>query len=104
MCHPLYPVASRLVGSPVIAHHISGRAYSGTLHTVTQTGIYLLPHGGRVSYVHGVKQAVVADTALESSYANHDLVWFPGAYFAFGTLAGLGLGLAAGSAWGRYYW
>ncbi len=50
MCHPLYPVASRMVGRSVIAHHMSGRTYPGYLQSVQHHGIYLLPHARRVGY------------------------------------------------------
>jgi hypothetical protein len=100
--HPLYPVALRLVGKPVYAHHVTGRVYHGLLHSVTYTGIYMMPYGSRARLVSA------AGDDLRTSWAagvkaegDADLVFAPLAFFGFGALAGLGLGLAAGA---PYYW
>ncbi|OFW78161.1 MAG: hypothetical protein A2201_06285 [Alicyclobacillus sp. RIFOXYA1_FULL_53_8] len=99
--HPLYPVASRLVGRQVYCSHVSGRVYRGLLQSVTPGGIYLMP---------GATMATATDEELAVDIKNDSLaqdeptlVFFPAAFFAFGALAGLGLGYAAGRSPYYYY-
>lgn len=99
MAHPLYPVARRLVGRPIVAHHINGRAYPGILHSVQSHGIYMY-HTSLASFDEGDKD-VMALGDLESS-ENTEEIYAPFGYFAFGALTGLTLGALA-RPYG-YYW
>ncbi|GMA51479.1 hypothetical protein GCM10025857_28360 [Alicyclobacillus contaminans] len=102
MYHPLYPVACRMIGRPVIAHHISGRRYHGVLQSVTRQGIYLMPTtGSRLASASEAVSATLADNTAEES-VNAAPVFAPAAFFGFGALTGLTLGaLAFGPG---YYW
>lgn len=84
--HPLYYQARGMVGQPVYVHHRNGRTYHGTLQSVTEHGIYLMPHAP------GARLASHEEAAKTSCDLNAVLVYYPGAYFGFGALAGLTLG------------
>lgn len=89
--------ASRFVGRNVIAYHVNGMAYHGTLHSVDHRGIYLMnARGIRPASATGEQldiQHAIADGQQDVSEA-----FFPFFFLAFGALAGL----AAASAW--YPW
>lgn len=93
MAHPLYPVARRMVGRHVHAHHTNGRVYPGILQNVTQNGIYLLP----MNYASYAKTDTNDLTTLEAITDTPDTtqVYAPAGYFAFGALTGLTLGALA---------
>ncbi|MFD1673761.1 hypothetical protein [Alicyclobacillus fodiniaquatilis] len=103
MAHPLYPVAKKLVGKHVHAHHVSGRIYQGYLHNVNSRGIYLMQTG------HASTQGAEADvrTLNQANEGDLDTVYFPAGYFAFGALTGLTLGALASRppyyGYGGYY-
>lgn len=99
MTHPLYPVACRMVGRVVVAHHISGRKYTGVLHLVSNSGIYLHSYPYSVSYKDEEDSVVLS---IEQGIQNDQvsLVYSPVAFFGFGALTGLTLGALAGG----YYW
>ncbi|WAH38825.1 hypothetical protein [Alicyclobacillus dauci] len=100
MVHPLYPVASRLVGRHVIAHHVNGRAYPGYLTSVARHGIYMVPARYRVVNMDGLDEPTFREIDSCDSEEDFDLVYAPAAYFGFGALTGLTLGALAGG----YYW
>ena len=94
--HPLYPVATRLVGKYVYCSHVGGQVHYGILQSVTTTGIYLMPTQG-ANLSNADSRGSQLDLALHSQdQTDSTLVFFPAAFFAFGALTGLGLGLAAG--------
>jgi hypothetical protein len=105
MCHPLYPVASRMVGRSVIAHHVSGRTYPGYLQSVQHHGIYLLPHARRVGYETSDPSRLETQHAIANqSHLELEQVFAPAAFFGFGALTGLTLGaLAFGGGYGYGY-
>lgn len=94
MSHPLYPVACRLVGRPIVAYHVRGSVHHGILQQVAPHGIYMLPYGA--GYASGDKNDLTLNHAMDSTNRNYDLVYAPGAFFAFGALTGLTLGALAG--------
>lgn len=89
--HPLYHQARRLVGRPIYVHHVSGQLYAGTLHSVTNHGIYVMPHAQGRSL--GMVVSQVPRPALEytdgATPNETTLVYSPGWYFGWGALAGL---------------
>ena len=85
MYHPLYYQAKRYVGRPVYAYHMNGSVYHGTLHMVARSGVYIM-NCRPVSYLASMEQGDA------SSDVSPELVYSPGAYFAFGALTGLTLG------------
>ncbi|QQE79876.1 hypothetical protein [Alicyclobacillus sp. SO9] len=99
MAHPLYHHAVRLTGRPVYVHHLDGRVSQGILHSVTYDGVYLL--NCRPAYLASFEEH---DTQLDVSDASNraepELIYAPGAFFAFGALAGF----TAGALAGRYWW
>ncbi|GMA56672.1 hypothetical protein C7445_101358 [Alicyclobacillus sacchari] len=99
MAHPLYPVARRLVGRHVIAHHINGRSYPGILHSVYDHGIYLI-HATPAS---SDKEASFITLSETPSGDTVDHVYAPASYFAFGALTGLTLGALARPYYGYGY-
>lgn len=101
--HPLYPVASRLVGRQIYCAHVSGQVYRGLLQSVTTSGIYLMPTRG-VTMATATDQELGVDIQIDSQTQDDTtVVFFPAAFFAFGALAGLGLGYAAGRRPYYYY-
>lgn len=109
MCHPLYPIARRMIGRSVIAHHVSGRTYPGYLQSVQPHGIYLLPYARRVSYETSDSSRLETQHAIANeSHQELEQVFAPAAFFGFGALTGLTLGaLAFGPGYGYYpgyYW
>jgi hypothetical protein len=100
MCHPLYPVARRLVGRPVNAHHVSGRIYSGHLQSVTMSGIYMLPYGATVVNMTDSNSEIKHVIQRYDAGENVELVYSPLVYFGFGALTGLTLGALASP----FYW
>ena len=91
MYHPLYYHARRYAGQPVFVYHQNGVVYHGIVSMVTPTGVYLLN-------CHPI-QRLIGYQANESE-AGLELVYAPGAYFAFGALTGLTIGaLAYGLYW-----
>nr|NNM90407.1 hypothetical protein [Bacilli bacterium] len=103
MMHPLYSNAVRCMGQPVYVYHVNGFIYRGFLTQVLPAGIYLTQCRAVASYV-----TMQIDTEnSEQIFTDNphalrpriDLVFIPGAYFAFGALAGLGIGLAASAFW-----
>ncbi|MCL6443909.1 MAG: hypothetical protein K6T83_10715 [Alicyclobacillus sp.] len=103
MAHPLYGHALRLVGKPVYAHHIRGRSYHGILQSVAPHGIYMTLHGPGMRLMSGdavnMEHAIDAQLAMTGQSADAELVYSPGAYFAFGALTGLTLGALASPWW-----
>ncbi len=91
MYHPLYYHARRYEGKQVFVYHQNGVVYQGIVSMVTPTGVYLLN-------CHPINR-LVSDQADERE-AKLELVYVPGAYFAFGALTGLTLGALAY----RLYW
>lgn len=100
MCHPLYPVARRMVGRRVNIHHRCGSVYRGTLHSVANHGIYVAP------YQQGYRMMASEDDVLDVTLlddtnslltADATQVYAPYSYYAFGALTGLTLGVAAGA-------
>ncbi|GMA66279.1 hypothetical protein NZD89_29150 (plasmid) [Alicyclobacillus fastidiosus] len=98
--HPLYPVARRMVGRSVVAHHVNGRKYTGVLQSVTPSGIYLLPSTAAVSFNNNEESSVELSIQKGVQDGKASLVYAPAAYFGFGALTGLALGGLAGG----YYW
>lgn len=100
MCHPLYPHACRMIGRPVYVYHTSGRVYHGTLLSVAQHGIYVMPHGPTARLTRSVGFAEsgndVGICETDCGDVQAELVYAPGRYFAFGALTGLTLGALAG--------
>ncbi len=96
MYHPLYYQAKRCIGRPIYLHHANGRVYHGIVHAVTPNGVYVLYSRP----VYGMASASSEDTDQPYADAHVELVYFPGAYFAFGALTGLTLGTLAGA----YLW
>lgn len=90
MAHPLYGHALRCVGKQVNIYHVNGLIYTGTLTHVTPTGVYLLNTRPVMGY---------ASLQGDSQTEEPTLIFYPGAFFAFGAMAGLGLGLAASALW-----
>ncbi len=89
--------ASRFMGKTVIAHHVNGMAYHGTLHSVNNRGIYLMNARGirpaSAQSCNPTAQHAIADGNQDVSEA-----FFPFFFLAFAALAGL----AAASAWYPY--
>ncbi|GMA63781.1 hypothetical protein NZD89_00445 [Alicyclobacillus fastidiosus] len=109
MYHPLYPVACRLVGRVVVAHHVTGRKYVGVLHSVSTSGIYLRQYTAAVSFNHNEENSVELSIQKGVQDDQVSLVYSPLGYFAFGALTGLTLGALAtapyyGYGYGGYYW
>ncbi|GMA66291.1 LSm family protein (plasmid) [Alicyclobacillus fastidiosus] len=100
MTHPLYPIACRLVGRPVVAHHVNGRKYTGVLHSVSMSGIYLHPYTTVVSFNDNDENSVELSIQKDVQDGQVSLVYSPAGYFGFGALTGLTLGALAGG----YYW
>ncbi|EPZ49206.1 hypothetical protein [Alicyclobacillus acidoterrestris] len=98
--HPLYPVACRMVGCSVVAHHVYGRKYAGVLQSVTPSGIYLLHSRVVVSFNNNDERSVGFSILKDVEGGQADLVYGPAAYFGFGALTGLALGGAAGG----FFW
>ncbi|MFB5191826.1 hypothetical protein [Alicyclobacillus fastidiosus] len=98
--HPLYPVACRMVGRSVVAHHVNGRKYTGVLQTVTPSGIYLLQNRAVVSFNNNEECSVELSIQKGIRDGQASLVYGPAAFFGFGALTGLALGGMAGG----YYW
>ncbi|MFD1675705.1 hypothetical protein [Alicyclobacillus fodiniaquatilis] len=100
MVHPLYPVACRMVGKSVVAHHVNGRKYPGVLQSVTTSGIYLRPYTAMVGFNDNGEHSVELSLQTDIQDAEASLVYSPAAYFGFGALTGLTLGgLAGGFFW-----
>jgi hypothetical protein len=97
MCHPLYHHAVRMVGRPVYAYHVSGRTHYGTLQSVAQHGVYIMPQSPRVRMVN-MEQEGVSDFQDANVDVDAQLVFAPAAFFAFGALTGLALASP------YYYW
>jgi hypothetical protein len=93
--HHLYPVACRMVGRSVVVHHITGRKYTGTLHSVSKSGIYLLPHTAAVSFNNNEESSVELSIQNGVQDGQASLVYSPAAFFGFGALTGLTLGALA---------
>ncbi len=100
MYHPLYPVARRLVGRPVNAHHVNGRIYCGYLHSVTTSGIYMIPYSTTGMNMTGSNLGINHAIRTCDSSERDELVYSPLAYFGFGALTGLTLGALASP----FYW
>jgi hypothetical protein len=100
MCHPLYPVACRMVGRLVVAHHVSGRKYTGVLRSVSSSGIYLLSPTAAVSFNNNEESSEELSIQKGVQNGQASLVYSPLGYFGFGALTGLTLGALAGG----YYW
>lgn len=89
--------ASRFVGNNVIAYHVNGMAYHGTLHSVNNRGIYLMN-------ARGLRPASADNSTPTIEHAisdgNNDIseAFFPFFFLGFAALAGL----AAASAWYPY--
>jgi hypothetical protein len=99
VAHPLYRRAIRLVGTPVYAHHLDGRVFHGILHSVTSNGVYIL--NCRTAYLASSQETDARFDVLETETRSEPaLVYAPGAFFAFGALAGFTAGVVAG----RYWW
>jgi hypothetical protein len=110
MCHPLYPVACRMVGRAVVAHHVTGRRYPGLLHSVSKSGIYLGPYTAAVSVHNNEENSVELSIHKDVQDGQASLVYSPAGFFAFGALTGLTLGALAtapyygyGYGYGGYY-
>ncbi|MCL6454685.1 MAG: hypothetical protein K6T78_13855 [Alicyclobacillus sp.] len=104
--HPLYPVATRMVGRPVFVHHVNGSVYHGTLTSVAPHGIYVVQHPPGTRLASGLRQAddavrLMGDSSAGSSSdpSGVELVYWPASYFAFGALTGLTLGALASPWW-----
>lgn len=97
MAHPLYHQAFGMVGRYVYVHHLNGQTYPGILQSVTQSGIYLMPYRPRTVLTHADETYFGLTFAVNKQDVNADFqpVYAPGAYFAFGALAGLSLGALA---------
>lgn len=101
MCHPLYHHALRLAGQPVYAHHVNGRVYHGTITSVTRSGIFLVPHPVGARMAGGVRaESAELLHAIGGGDAKPELVYSPGAYFAFGALTGL----TVAAAFAPFFW
>ena len=100
MYHPLYPIARGMVGRPVYAHHMNGTTFYGVLQSVAPHGVYLL-NARRVALAGATMPAANGEYALAEQVSDNDvdLVYAPGAYFAFGALTGLTLGALASPWW-----
>jgi hypothetical protein len=97
MCHPLYPVACRIVGRHVNVHHMSGRTYTGLLQSVTPSGVYVMPHSGPMRYACATELTPDITHSIhgEDGDEGNQLVYAPAAFFGFGALAGFTLGAIA---------
>lgn len=105
MVHPLYHRARGWIGQTVIVHHMNGSVHQGTLVGVEPHGIYVVPHRARAGLMchqrdkdFGSNEVRLLDSYGQSLDAEH--IYAPASYFAFGALAGLGLGAMAGG----LYW
>lgn len=58
--------AMRYVGQPIVAHHRNGTVHRGILHSVTNEGMYIRPHGaGFASSDSNSQEAAHADGSLQ---------------------------------------
>jgi hypothetical protein len=95
--------ATRLIGHSVVAYHVSGTTYHGTLHSVEDHGIYMMNARGFHPASAPVNMAAV-EHAISDTDGKADVseAFFPFFFLPFVALAGL----AAASAYppyGYYY-
>lgn len=95
MAHHLYPVAQRMLGRHVYAHHVSGRVYPGILQSANPRGIYLIRTNGYQYVSLDQKNGDFATLDATHDRADVQEVYGPAAFFGFGALTGLTLGALA---------
>ena len=89
MYHPMYHYASRLVGKQVYVHHMNGTMYHGTLTAVQPSGVYVFLHPPGSRFATANSTDLDLQRAIGSADVDAEMVYWPGAYFAFGALTGL---------------